>query len=332
MKKKHKQMLLSICSLGVILALAVIVVVYHLESGRNTKKTLSTPHELNTSKNELTEIAPKINETNKTRSIQEPPIITADLMEVDLPPEIEHEIIAKSERITLLAESRLKSIAWKNAGKTLWKSETWMKPPEYYQSLTTEQLAKECFERTIFGHEMTIFNDPAFGFIRLEIHHNGFAELFKRDDMWKGILDTYYRCSSNIDPKNDLRTVVASFVHLEGMTAIYSYPPFKAQLKGHELDFLTANIHVLKQCLDFLNTYEPKAYGIKSDQPPFYGEVHSIAHVALMLTKDIDPALHRKIETEIKNYHWPYEQKNEYLKQYLEFVLNKLSPVYQPEG
>ncbi|MHC4882385.1 MAG: hypothetical protein ACYTCV_07270 [Planctomycetota bacterium] len=310
MEKKHKQMLLFICSLGVILALAVIVVVYHLESGRNTKNTRSAPQKLNTSKNELAETAPKINETNKTRSIQEPPIIAADLMEVDMPPEIEHEIIANSERMALLAESRMKSIEWKKAGKTLWGSERWMKSPEYYQSLTTEQLAKECFERTIFGHEMTIFNDPAFGFIRLEIHHNGFAELFKRDDMWEGILDTYYQCSSNIDAQSDLQTIVINVIHLDGLTAIYS---------------------VLKQCLNFLNTYEPKAYGIKSNQPPFYGEVHSIAHVALMLTKDIDPALHSKIETEIKNYRWPYEQKNEYLKQYLELVLNKLSPVYQPE-
>jgi len=332
MEKRHKQILLFICSLGAILALAVIVVAYHSESDKNTKKTQSEPQEFNTSENERAENAPKINVTNKTRSTQETPIITADLMEVDLPPEMENEIIAESERMTLLAESRMKNIAWKNAGKTLWKSETWMKPPEYYQSLTTEQLAKECFERTIFGHEMTIFNDPAFGFIRLEIHHNGFAELFKRDDMWKGILDTYYQCSSNIDPESDLRTVVASFIHLEGMTAIYTYPPFQAQLKLHEADFLAANIYVLKQCLNFLNTYDSKTYGIKTDLPPFYGEVHSIARVALMLTKDIDPVLHSKIETEIKNYNWPYEQKSEYLRQYLELVLNKLSPIYQSEG
>jgi hypothetical protein len=308
-----------------------MVVVYHSESGNNTKNTLSEAQKLNTSENERAKIAPKINVTNKKGSTQEAPVIAPDLIEVDLPPDMEHEIIAESERIALLAESRMKSIAWKKAGKTLWGSERWMKPPEYYQSLTTEQLAKECFERTIFGHEMTIFNDPAFGFIRLEIHHNGFAELFKRDDMWKGVLDIYYQCSSNIDAQSDLQTIVINVIHLDGMTAIYNYPPFKAQLKGHELEFLTANVLVLKQCLNFLNTYDPKAYGIKTDTPPFYGEVNSIARVALMLTKDIDPALHSKIETEIKNYRWSNEQKNEYLKQYLEFVLNKLSPVYHPE-
>lgn len=94
-------------------------------------------------------------------------------------------------------------------GKTLWSSEKWMKPASYYQGLDTETLAKECFSEPIFAFEMIAFaGHEKAAFARLKVMHNEFAELFKRPDMWKGILVVYGMLTSQIYPGADRKDVL----------------------------------------------------------------------------------------------------------------------------
>lgn len=324
---------LALFGLGLIAVIGAVAAYLYLPDGQETPKMQS---QNSPDKIAVATIEPEINQITQQASTE--PVKTKTSPETEpvkdkypVPQEIEENIFAEAQRAADLANARKRSIAWKNAGNTVWGSENWMKPPEYYQKLTTEKLAEECFERTIFGNEMSIYNDPAYGFIRLEVHHNGFAELFKRDNMWEGILHIYYQTASKITPQSDFRTIVAAFIQLDGVPSLYNYPPFQKQLKEHELDFFLANIFVLKQSLQFLETYNPKAYGLEPETPLFYGEVYGIARTALKLIKEIDPELYRNIETDISNYKWPHDQKNEYLKHYLKFVLDQFSPLCETE-
>jgi hypothetical protein len=220
-----------------------------------------------------------------------------------------------------LAKQEKALLEMKKNGKTMWGSERWMKTPEYYASLPTPELATECFARPTFGFEMTIFDENRFGFQRLRIMHDGFAELFDREDMWKGILAAYDHMSSKIDPGNDLRTIVSTSNNFNAMGALYQWPAFKKQVEGREAIFLAANLRSVKRYRWYLDTYDPEKLGTDT---PFFREPCSVARVALVLAERVDPKRYARIAPAIQSVRWPKEQDIEDVKKYLDLVIKSL--------
>ncbi|MCX5676648.1 MAG: hypothetical protein NTX87_16760 [Planctomycetota bacterium] len=225
---------------------------------------------------------------------------------------------------------------WTNlrkAGRTRWGSEKWMKDPQYYARLDTPALAQECFSGFsggVFANEMGIFNEPALGLESLRVFHNGFAELLSRDDMWKGILRVYDRLSSQIDPKADLPQIVRTSGELDELLKLYKLSPLKEQVKGREKLFLAAHVGVLKKYRDYLDNYDPKAMG---GSPGFFREPCSVAQVALLMAKQVDPQRYAKIEPAVTSVRWTREQNVEDLKRFIALVLDSLDgiPMNQEE-
>jgi hypothetical protein len=220
---------------------------------------------------------------------------------------------------------------YKKSGGTMWGSEKWMKDLDYYKSLKTTELAEECFSRPIYSFEVTIFDKPRLGFERLKMFHNGFQVLFQRNDMWKGILHTYENLSSKLNLESNLSTIVRASGSLHALRALYGFQEFKEQVKGREEIFLSANIRVLKKFAWYLENYDPKKLGTDGS-PGFFCEPCSVAQVALMLTKQVDPQRYNSIESEIKSVRWPEEQNVQDLKEFIKLVLDDLEGVDPIEG
>lgn len=235
----------------------------------------------------------------------------------------EQDIIEDAQREASIAAKRLRWLEIKKKGGTKWGSDKWMKEPGYYKELETPELAEECFSRFIFGFEMTIYDDPMYGYCRLEIFHNGFAELFKREDMWKGILHAYDFLSLKLNPKSDLVTIVGVSNDLDAFQRMYRIPSFKEQVKGREAIFLEANLQVLKRYRQYLEDYDPITLGTKGS-PGFFGEPCSVARVALMLAKQVAPQRYAGIEPALKSVRWTKGQKVEDLKSYINLVIEGL--------
>ena len=228
------------------------------------------------------------------------------------------EIIAESKREISLAESRIKNIRYKENGGTYWGSKEWMKEPEYYKGLATSYLAEECFDRSTFAFEMMIFDDSEFGLGRLDIHHNGFSELFKREDFVDGIIHTYYYLGSQLQVGSELKDVVRISLTLSGLEKLFYYELFKKQAKGREKELLSANLYAIKQYCIFLNSYKPEDLGMEADQlPGFYCEPCSLVRVALLLTREVDPACYNQAEDAIRSVRWTQEQRVDDIRQYL---------------
>ena len=232
----------------------------------------------------------------------------------------EQDVIEDARRQANIAAKRLRWLDLKKSGTTKWGSDKWMKEPDYYKQLETRELAQECFSRATFGFEMTIYNDPMYGYCSLEIFHNGFAELFKREDMWKGILHVYDFLSLKLNPQSDLRTIVRVSNHFMAFQELYRIPSFKEQVKGREAIFLQANLQVLKRYRRYLEDYDPVALGTKGS-PGFFGEPCSVARVALMLAKQVAPQKYAAIEPALGRVRWAKEQKVEDLKSYINLVI-----------
>jgi hypothetical protein len=238
----------------------------------------------------------------------------------------EEEIIKESEEKLGFAIEIMKLKNYKKSGGALWGSEKWMKDLDYYNSLKTTELAEECFSRPTFSFELTIFDDPRLGFERLRMFHNGFQVLFQRKDMWEGILHTYEHLSSKLNLESDLATIVEASGSLHALRTLYSFPEFKEQVQGREEIFLSANLRVLKKFAWYLENYDPQKLGTEGS-PGFFCEPCSVAQVALMLTKQVDPQRYNSIESEVKSVRWPEEQNIQDLREFIRLVLEGLEGV-----
>jgi len=242
----------------------------------------------------------------------------------------EQDIFEDAQRQANIAEKRLRWLDMKKRGVTKWGSDRWMKEPSYYKELETPELAEECFSRATFGFEMTIYDDPMLGYCSLEVFHNGFAELFKREDMWKGILHVYDFLSLKLNPKSDLRTIVRVSNHFNAFERMYRIPSFKEQVKGREAIFLEANLQVLKRYRQYLEDYDPITLGTKGS-PGFFREPCTVARVALMLAKQVAPHRYAGIEPALRSVRWTKEQKVEDLKSYINLVIEGLDGIVSNE-
>lgn len=235
----------------------------------------------------------------------------------------ENKIIKDAKYELGLADMRIKWLNRKKNGYTRWGSQNWMKEPGYYKSLNTFELAEECFSQNIFYNEMSIHSKPIAGFESLRIFHNGFAELFKREDMWKGVLYLYNNLSSKLDLQADLLQIVSTCGHLDELRKLYGLSPLREQVKGEERIFLAANLRVLKKFKWYLENYDPERLGT-GGSPGFFREPCSVAQVALMLAKQVDPQRYAKIEPAIISIRWTKKQKVQDLKDFLDLVITSL--------
>ena len=233
------------------------------------------------------------------------------------------------ERRKSLDNLRKRLLASKKTGKTRWGSEKWMKTPEYYAKLDTATLAEECFARGIFYNELSIYNDPRTGFVYLLVFHDGFAELYGRDDFWKGILHAYDSLSQKlVDPESSLREIGRVSGHLDEMRFFYGEPKFRRQLKGREKLFLEAHIRVLRRYAWYMDHHDFK----KRASFGFWREPWCVAKVALMLTKQVDPERYARIAPKIDAVRFSKGQKPEELKRFVRLVLSSLEAEPKPEG
>ncbi|MBN2589161.1 MAG: hypothetical protein JXA96_04825 [Sedimentisphaerales bacterium] len=239
------------------------------------------------------------------------------------------ELIEKYENGTKMPEFQIrgfeqlreKYLDAKKNGQTRWNSQNWMKDPNYYKSLDTLKLAEECFSGSLFANEMGIYNDPAVGLESLKIFHNGFAELFNREDMWKGILHVYDVLSLKLDPKADLRQIVMASGQLDAIYKLYSFSPLREQAKGQEKILLDANFRTLKRFVWYIENYDSEKMGGSSG---FFCEPCSVAQVALMLAKQVNAQKYNEIINPITSVRCTREQKIPELKAFLELVISSL--------
>jgi hypothetical protein len=269
-----------------------------------------------------------LNDIPKSLAIQSDSHLTVSpTLELDnLILSFEGEIIKEFEEELRFAQEIMKLENHKKSGGTMWGSEKWMKDLDYYNSLKTTELAEECFSKPIFSFELTIFDDPQLGFERLRMFHNGFQVLFQRNDMWEGILQTYKYLSSKLNLESNLITITEASGSLHTLRELYSFPEFKEQVQGREEIFLSANLRVLKQFAWYIEHYDPKKLGTDGT-PGFFCEPCSVAQVALMLTKQVDPQRYNSIESEVKSVRWPQKQNVQDLKEFISLVLNRLEGV-----
>ncbi len=243
----------------------------------------------------------------------------------------ESEVVADAQRVSQLAAARRKMQEERDRGVRLWGAERWMREPAYYHSLTTRVLACECFARPLFGYELSIFDEPLLGYYRLEIFHNGFTELFRRPDLWEGILSAYEYLGEQISLDTDLRTIIEVSSCFDAMPRFYCMEPFRSQVKGRERLFLSANLKVLEKYRWYLDHLGERGLSAGAGTG-FFGEPCGIARVALMLASTMNPQGYEQIKPLVTSVRWSEEQKVSELRDYLDLVITAVDSVVERDA
>ncbi len=206
------------------------------------------------------------------------------------------------------------------------RREDWELDTEYCKGLDTITLAKKCFSDSSFSLEMMLFaGREEMAFMRLRVAHGGFAELFKRDDMWKGILAVYDMLDTKIDPNSEYRDLIRASTTHDALANMYFFPPFKKQLKGREQLFFDANLKTLKRYRYFSKNIDQYIDGYNDKvNLPFYREPFTVAYVALMLHESLNQKHYNEIMPKLSEVRFTREQKMADIEHYLDIVIPAL--------
>jgi hypothetical protein len=274
-----------------------------------------------------TKAAPSSTESNQREQEQEalaestrlvsPTAGLQDLMEM-----FEEEVIEEAEETVDLAAAIRYMLAKKKRGEVEYPG---LKDPEYYEGLETRELAAECCTGVgLDGFEIVDDHKHVYIYHRLRILHNGFAELFKREDMWEGILHVYGLCAAKLDAK--AKTAVTANVGgvLLGMRELYSFPPLAQQVKGREKMFLASTLRVLKRYKWFIEEFIAQNMAADGQSLGFWCEPCSVATLSLAFAKQVDRQKYARIEPACTSIRWTQRQNPQDMLAFLTLVVTSL--------
>ena len=302
-----RQMLVSTLALAVVCAAVLAVVLL--------RETPDVPDPLEAARPERSAEA-RVAAADSTPS-------EADTTEVPLA-ELDNRMEALAQKAlygmdSSLEAQRTKLLQFKAEGGTMWGSENWMKSREYYAALDTPELAEECFERSTFFNEMMIFDDPRFSYMRLSVMHEGFAELFAREDLWKGLVRAFEYCASRLNPESDLEAIIIASMTLDSLSSkALRVPELQEAIKGHEEAFYEASYAALRSYRDYSVEFDPERVGTRM---PFFGEGHSVALSTLDFLERVDPQQYKTVAPKIRAFRFGEEQNMEEMKEFLELAV-----------
>jgi hypothetical protein len=232
------------------------------------------------------------------------------------------------ERQSVYASVRQSCLEDKKKGKekdnSAWNS-AWMKEPDYYANLDTPELAVECFtmpDPGRFGRELQLRIDPIYGVIRYEVFHNGFAEWFKREDMWKGMLAVNEYLSSQIEWTQAEYNPQVSHVSdtFDQIGTLYVIPPLRKQITGREGIFLASCLRVVEK----YRKYMENSIRAGDDSLDFFCEPLEVAQLTMLLARQVDLQRYAEIETAITSVRFLDEQNDRDLLSFLTLVVDSL--------
>jgi hypothetical protein len=183
-----------------------------------------------------------------------------------------------------------------------WNS-AWMKEPDYYAKLNTQELAVECFtmpDPGRFGRECQLRVDLGGRRIIKEVFHNGFAEWFKRGD---------------INPR-----VAHASASFDQMGTLYIIPPLRKQITGRERIFLASCLRVVEK----YRKYMDDSISAGDDSLDFFCEATEFAQLTMLLARQVDLQRYAQIETAITSVRFLDEQNDRDLLSFLTLVVDNL--------
>lgn len=213
------------------------------------------------------------------------------------------------------AESRKKWEEYRAGGKKEWE---WLKTREEYKKMNTQDLAGDFLSRGVFINTAIAYSDIQYAFVRMEVLHDGFAELIQRDDMWFGVLKAYRQSGARLKAGSDFKTAFEVGMDLESLRYWWQLSEFHKQIKGHEKETLGVVIDMLERVDDYqVNTNPP----VTDEMIPFYSAPAEAVNLGLAMAHAMDPKKFDEVAGPLLDARFPGEQHIDDLRKYVHQAL-----------
>ncbi|MBN1974385.1 MAG: hypothetical protein JW787_12150 [Sedimentisphaerales bacterium] len=205
--------------------------------------------------------------------------------------------------------------AWQNLVPKLTREECAQMP--------TSELAGVCFSTSLFTRLLLIYDRPVYAFSAAKIRCPCYEELFRRDDLWKGVLSAYSLYSSGLNPKGEPNDVIDAVMGLSNLPLFFQYPKMRQQLEGREILFIRAQLEALKKFRSFITDDEDESLVSSS---PFFKLTTSISLVnySLVLIQKISADKSKSVIDNISKLRLSRTPKMKEIKNYVDVSLAEI--------
>jgi hypothetical protein len=135
--------------------------------------------------------------------------------------------------------------AWQNLAPKL--------TSEQCAKMSTVDLAQSCFSSSYLTRRLLAENrKAAHTLVAVTVWYPCYRELFKREDLWKGVLKAYSTYVSSLDPRRDSNGVIDGSMGMGTVRDLFQLPRLQDQVRGRELLFVRAQLDSLKTIHSYL--------------------------------------------------------------------------------
>lgn len=134
-------------------------------------------------------------------------------------------------------------------------------------TMSTKELAEICFSSSIFARTQLLYDEPIYAISRLKVLYPCYDELFKRDDLWVGVINAYSLYSSNLNQEEDPNLIIDNIMGLDNISRIFRLPILQEQIENKEHLIIKAHLEALKGLRLYIENDENEA--LKSSTPFF---------------------------------------------------------------
>jgi len=120
------------------------------------------------------------------------------------------------------------------------------------RKMSTKELGLRLWTTGIYARESIVFDRPSSAMKRLEVCYKGYAELFRRPDLWQAMVEAMSNSSLLLSPSNSDQANLNLAMVLTSLPSTYGYPPIRRNIAGHEKELIKSHIAALLRIKDFV--------------------------------------------------------------------------------
>jgi hypothetical protein len=234
------------------------------------------------------------------------------------------EAFDKDEQVRLakfeLTLRQQMAAGWRPPGKELELPLT----DEEIASMPTRELGIRLWAIGLHARELITFDRPNSAMKRLEVCYQGYAELFRRPDLWEALRDGVVAGSSQLDATKSDRENLSFVMTLTSLPETYGYPPIRRSILGHEKELMQAHITALLKVKDFVLALAHRGAPMGTAALVTPRTVIILSQTALAMGKPLSPALTLSARQSLSQFEWREGCTGEDIPRYVDMSVTKL--------
>jgi hypothetical protein len=207
---------------------------------------------------------------------------------------------------------------WRLPGKELPLTE------EEIGKMPTKELGIRLWATGLHARELMTFDHANYAMKRLEVFYKGYAELFRRPDLWEAMIGGMDMLSSQLDTTRSDQENLSLVMALTTLPETYGYPPIRRSIAGHEKELIRAHVAALLKIKDFVLADSRRDASLSTAARVTRRTVIILSQTALALGKPLSPTRALAARRSLSQFQWSEGGTREDMPRYVDLSVAQL--------